>query len=92
MQQAAYAAPGASGFHIQIGAYASVTEAERKLRETQARANGLLKAATPVTAAVQKENRLLYRARFAGFDAKGAANTCAELRRAAIDCFVMKAE
>ncbi len=81
-----------SGFHIQIGAYASATEAERVLRETQARSNGLLKAATPVTAPVQKENRLLYRARFAGFSAQTAANTCLELRRTAIDCFVMKAE
>ena len=83
---------GPSGFHIQIGAYASATEAERVLRDTQARASGLLKAATPVTAPVQKENRLLYRARFAGFSAQTAANTCLELRRTAIDCFVMKAE
>ncbi len=79
-------------FHIQIGAYASAGEAERILKETQTRASTLLTAARPVTAPVQKENRLLYRARFAGFDAKRAASTCLELRRAAIDCFVMKAE
>ena len=91
-EPAAAPVPKAGGFHIQIGAFASVTEAERKLKETQSRTNGLLKSATLVTTPVQKENRLLYRARFAGFDAKGAANTCLELRRAAIDCFVMKAE
>jgi D-alanyl-D-alanine carboxypeptidase len=88
------AAPAAvtGGFQIQIGAYNTAVEAQRVLRDTQTRASALLAAAQPVTAPVQKENRLLYRARFAGFDAKTAANTCIELRRSAIDCFVMKAE
>ncbi len=52
----------------------------------------LLASATPMTTPIEKGNRTLYRARFAGFDAKRAADTCLELRRAAIDCFVMKAE
>jgi D-alanyl-D-alanine carboxypeptidase len=86
------ATPAAGAFHIQIGAFGSAAEAERVLRDTQARSHGLLGAATPMTAPVQKENRLLYRARFAGFDAKRAADTCLALRRAAIDCFVMKGE
>ena len=68
------------------------TEAERVLRDTQSRAVSVLGSAKPITAAVQKENRMLYRARFAGFDAKSAASACLELRRTAIDCFVMKAE
>lgn len=80
------------GFQIQIGAYASATEAERVLRDTQARSAALLSSAKPMTTPVQKENRLIYRARFAGFDARGAADTCLALRRAAVDCFVMKAE
>ena len=85
-------APMPRGFHIQIGAFGSASEAERAIKDTQARSNGLLSAATPVTAPVQKESRLLYRARFAGFSAQSAADTCLALRRAAIDCFVMKAE
>ena len=85
-------APAAGGFHIQIGAYASSTEAERVLKETQAKAASLLRSASLVTAPVQKETRTLYRARFAGFNATAAASTCLELRRAQIDCFVMKAE
>ena len=80
------------GFHIQIGAYATAAEAERMLKATQARSQTLLRSASLVTSPVQKETRMLYRARFAGFDARGAADTCLQLRRAAIDCFVMKAD
>lgn len=82
----------AGGFHIQIGAYASAAEAEKMLKATQARTQNLLRSASPVTSPVQKESRVLYRARFAGFDARSAADTCLQLRRAAIDCFVMKAD
>ncbi len=80
------------GFHVQVGAYASAAEAEKALKSAQARSNDLLKSAAMVTSPVQKENRLLYRARFAGFDARRAADTCIALRRIAIDCFVMKAD
>ncbi len=80
------------GFHIQIGAYATAAEAERMLKATQARSQSLLRSASLVTSPVQKETRMLYRARFAGFDARSAADTCFQLRRAAIDCFVMKAD
>jgi D-alanyl-D-alanine carboxypeptidase len=86
------AGPVGGGFQVQIGAYATAAEAERVLRDAQTRSVGRLKTASPLTAPVQKDNRLLYRARFAGFDARSAAATCLELRRAAIDCFVMKAE
>ena len=72
--------------------FRSVTEAERVLKETQARSQALLKSASMITTPVQKENRLIYRARFAGFDARSAADTCLKLRRAAVDCFVMKAD
>jgi len=41
---------------------------------------------------VQKGNRQLYRARFAGFDATAAASTCLALRQQQIDCYVMRAE
>ncbi len=86
------AAPGKNGFHIQIGAFATPAEAERVLKDAQSKSQGLLAAARPVTAPVQKDSRQLYRARFAGFDAQAAANTCLELRRLTIDCFVMKAD
>lgn len=81
-----------TGFHIQVGAFTTVAEAERLLKDARDRSQGLLAAAKPLTSPVTKDNRQMYRARFAGFDAQAAANTCLELRRLAIDCFVMKAD
>jgi hypothetical protein len=48
----------------------------------------LLAGAAPATAPVRKGKRQLYRARFASFSASVAANTCLELRRRQIECFV----
>jgi D-alanyl-D-alanine carboxypeptidase len=84
------AAPG--GFEIQIGAYNSVAEAELALAATRDRATDLLAGATPTTVPIQKGNRRFYRARFAGFSALVAANTCLELRRRYIDCLVLQPE
>jgi D-alanyl-D-alanine carboxypeptidase len=86
------AAAVAGGFHIQVGAYATAVEADRQLANVRQRAALVLGASTPLTAPVQKGNRQLFRARFAGFDAPRAAAACHELRRLQIDCFVMRAE
>ena len=93
-QQIAAASPaGPQGrFEIQIGAYASVEEAQRNLSAAQARAGKLLNNYPSVTHAVSKAGRPVIRARFRGFDAQTAANTCTELRRQGTDCFVMTAE
>lgn len=85
-------APTGAAFQIQIGAYASAVEAERQLASVKSRAGMLLASHPAVSLPVQKGDRQLFRARFAGFDASAAAGTCTELRRLAIDCFVMKAE
>jgi D-alanyl-D-alanine carboxypeptidase len=79
-------------FEIQIGAYSSAAEAELALAATRNRATDLLAGATPATAPIQRGNRQLYRARFAGFSASVAANTCLELRRRQIDCLVLQPE
>ncbi len=83
---------GPGGFQIQIGAYASEAEAERRLATVQSGATALLKGHAPTTLPVVKSNRTLYRARFASFDSTSAAAACLELRRQQVDCFVMKAE
>jgi D-alanyl-D-alanine carboxypeptidase len=80
------ATPG--GFEIQIGAYRSAAEAQTALAAARERATDLLAGATPATAPVRKGKRQLYRARFASFSASVAANTCLELRRRQIECFV----
>lgn len=85
------AAPS-GGFQIQIGAFGSAAEAERQLVTIKSRAATVLSAKSALALPVRKGDRQLFRARFTGFDANTAASACTELRRLAIDCFVMKAE
>lgn len=81
-----------AGYEIQIGAYGTVKEAQTKLDVVRGRAVGLLDGHSAVTLPVQREDRQIFRARFVSFDEDTASNTCLELRRLAIDCFVMKSE
>jgi len=86
------ASPVGTGYAIQIGAYSSATEAQAKLDLVRSRAVGLLEGHGGVTLPVQRDNRQIFRARFVHFDEPAASNACLELRRLAIDCFVMKAD
>jgi D-alanyl-D-alanine carboxypeptidase len=90
---AAAASTAASGaFHIQIGAYQSQAEAERRLASARELAPGLLANRAPVTTQVRQGDKLYFRARYAGFEAPAAASACSALKRLKIDCLVMKAE
>lgn len=82
----------AGSFLIQVGAYASQSEAERQVAFVRTKAASLLEGHAAETPRVEKGNRAFYRARFAGFNSGKAAEACLELRRRALDCFVMKAE
>jgi D-alanyl-D-alanine carboxypeptidase len=84
--------PVGRGYEIQIGAYSSVAEAESRMSAARTRATGLLEGHKSVAQPVQKADRKIFRARFTGFSEDAASNACLELRRLAIDCFVMKAE
>lgn len=86
------AAPANGDFQIQIGAFATAEEAEKALVQALQRASGLLNSAAPTTTPVRSGNRQLFRARFGGFDQRVAADTCSELRRRQIDCFVARAQ
>ncbi len=93
VQTAAAAAPAATGtFHIQIGAYQSLAEAEKRLTSARELAPGVLGSRAPVTTQIKQGDKLYFRARYAGFEAKDAATACTELKRLKIDCLVMKAE
>ena len=89
---AALAAQPRGRYEIQIGAYTTIDDAQRALTSAQNRAGRLLSGYGSVTHPVQKQGRQVFRARFSGFDAQRAASTCTELRRQAVDCFVMTAE
>lgn len=82
----------ADRYEVQIGAYGSIGEAERALTDVQGRAGRLLAGVASVTHPTVKNGHQIYRARFTGFDANRAASTCNELRRQAVDCFVMAAD
>jgi D-alanyl-D-alanine carboxypeptidase len=86
------AAPAGAGYEIQIGAYSSAEEAESRLAAARSKATGLLEGHRSRALPVQKADRQIFRARFGGFDENAAVNACLDLRRMAIDCFVMKAE
>lgn len=87
-------APGGKGsggnFVIQIGAFDSASEAERRLIQAKSTAARVLAGSSPVTEPVAKGDKQLYRARFAGFDSGAATAACIELRRHAIDCMVAR--
>jgi D-alanyl-D-alanine carboxypeptidase len=89
---AAPAAFAEGAFQIQIGAYHSAAEAERQLAAVRGRAGELLIRHKPLTQEVRQGGKVLYRARYAGFEARAAASACSTLKRLKIDCLVMRAE
>jgi len=94
--QPAYARPSYAGaisrgdYAIQVGAFATASEAEARLRDIRRAAGNLLGAAIDLTEPVAQGGRTLYRARFAGLDAGPAAETCTALRRQRVDCFIAR--
>ena len=84
--------PAGGRFEIQIGAFASIDDAQKALDAVQARAGGAVANHPSVTQPVKKDGRQIFRARFRGFDSTTASNACSKLRAQAFDCFVMSAE
>lgn len=78
------------GWLIQIGAYDGQDEARQHLTEAQMKVRGKLAKADPFTERVQKGDKALYRARFAGFDKATAEAACKELKRNDFDCMALK--
>jgi D-alanyl-D-alanine carboxypeptidase len=78
------------GWLIQIGAFEGEDEAKQHLSAAQTTARNALASADAFTERVQKGEKALYRARFAGFDKATAEATCKELRRSDIACMALK--
>ena len=81
----------ASGYEIQIGAFASPAEADKKLATVQNQMP-ILQGHKPLRQTVTVGDKTLHRARFAGFDQAAAQAACAQLNRASINCLALKAE
>jgi D-alanyl-D-alanine carboxypeptidase len=81
-----------AGYEIQIGAYLSAAEAERRLALVAAQATTVLASRRPARRTATVAGKVYERARFTGFDQAAAVATCAELTRLTIPCMVVKAD
>ena len=80
-----------SGWIVQVGALESEGEAQQRIAAARSSARGLLSKADPFTEPVlAKDNRKLYRARFAGLERDQAEAVCKTLKRADISCITVR--
>jgi D-alanyl-D-alanine carboxypeptidase len=80
-----------SGWIVQVGALESENEAQQRIDAARSSARGLLSKADPFTEpVVAKDNRKLYRARFAGLERDQAEAVCRALKRADISCITVR--
>lgn len=92
-QQAKCATDNRAGdFVVQIGAYSSIDEAQQALTAAQGKAGSMLQGHASVTAPFQKDGRILFRARFTGFEQARASQACSALKRRSVNCFVASVE
>ena len=80
-----------SGWIIQVGALESEGEARARIELARNQARGLLGKADSFTEpVVAKDNRKLFRARFAGLERDQAEAVCKTLKRADISCITVR--
>jgi len=88
---AAPAAATHTGWIIQVGALESESEAKQRIDLARTKASSLLSKADPFTEpVVAKDNKTLYRARFAGLERDQAEAVCRTLKRADISCITVR--
>ena len=80
-----------TGWIVQVGALDSEDEAQKRIEAARNGARGLLSKADPFTETViAKDNRKLYRARFAGLERDQAEAVCRALRHSDIPCMTAR--
>jgi D-alanyl-D-alanine carboxypeptidase len=84
------AAHAHGGWLIQIGAFDDEDQAKQHLSAAQIKVHAPLAAKDPFTERVQKGDKALYRARFAGFDKSTAEAACRALKRSDFECMTLK--
>ena len=89
-KQPVMTSPPQGPYHIQIGAFGSEEDAERRLHSIGSKAGKLLTGHKSFTMLVPSNN--VYRARFAGFSEADARQTCRQLKKKAIDCMAISAQ
>jgi D-alanyl-D-alanine carboxypeptidase len=79
------------GWIVQVGALESEGEAQQRIEAARSQAHGLLAKADPFTEpVVAKDNRRLFRARFAGLERDQAEAVCKALRHSDISCITVR--
>jgi D-alanyl-D-alanine carboxypeptidase len=78
------------GWVVQIGAFDSEDEARQHLSDAKQKVHSALDTAEPFTERVQKSDKTLYRARFAGFDKDTAEAACKQLKHSDFACMTLK--
>ena len=78
------------GWLIQVGALPDEKEARQRLDEAQSKAKNILSKADPFTERLEKGDKVLFRARFAGLDKGQAEAACKHLKRSDIPCMLLK--
>lgn len=87
---AAESVSSGSGWVVQIAATPNKAQAVSMLSEAKAKVGSALRGAEGVTQSVASGSQTLYRARFAGFSSKDAANkACAALRKNSYSCYAV---
>jgi D-alanyl-D-alanine carboxypeptidase len=84
------AKPHSGGWMIQVGAFPEEKEAKQRLVAAQDKAKALLGRADPFTEKIEKGDRSLYRARFAGLNKDQAETACKNLKRSEIPCMLLR--
>jgi len=78
------------GWMIQVGAFDTRTEALERINTVKDSAKDLLGQANPFTERVEKGDKALYRARFAGLEKSQAESVCKNLKRNDIPCMMLR--
>jgi D-alanyl-D-alanine carboxypeptidase len=79
-----------SGWIIQIGALPDEKDAWHRLELAQTKARDILAKADPFTERIEKGEKILFRARFAGLEKIQAEAACKHLKRSDIPCMLLK--
>jgi D-alanyl-D-alanine carboxypeptidase len=79
-----------TGWIVQVGALDSESEAKQRIDLARSKASLLSKADPFTETVVAKDNRTLYRARFAGLEREQAEAVCKTLKRADISCMTVR--
>ncbi len=82
----------AAGWGIQVGAYASQSQAQHALGAAKAGAGGALGSSHPTVASIHQHHGLLWRARLTGLSRDAAVHACEKLAHGHAGCLVISPE